>query len=275
MGDSYDNYKAAMQDPWPGWWIAWPPTQRISLGDVFDRSGGVQRAAGNLADRRITYQIAQGTPPASFSYDAQGSVTAHFKAAGSSPQGFSALAKADAGALVQFARAQSVLAVYGNLIQEGFSDIPAVAAELARLYWDGRWPTDLVAVSDVIMAATGLLATATAAGASAELRVSVSARAGPVSLVDLAGQAAFARTEHVGMQWVGTKVTPFYRVVGLRKTWLARIVKDYGPRQPGRGAAPEPVPPLVLDEARDEPDAVLESPPQDARPPDPTASPGP
>lgn len=113
-----------MQDPWRGWWIAWPPTQRISLGDVFDRSDGTQRLAGNLADRKITYGTAQGTPPASFSYDAQGSVTAQFKAAGSTPQGFSALTKADAGALVQFARAESVLAVYGNLTQEGFPTTP-------------------------------------------------------------------------------------------------------------------------------------------------------
>jgi hypothetical protein len=267
VGDSYDSYRAAMRDPWHGWWIAWPPTQRVSLGDMFDTSGGIQRTAGNLAQQQITFGTSPGTPPASFAYDSQGSVTVRFKAAGSSPQGFSALTKADVGALVQFSSAESVLAVYGGLTQEDFSDARSVAADLARLHWDGRWPTELVAVSGVVTAATGLVITSTAAGASAELRLGAAASAG-LSLADLAGQAGFSRSQHVGMQWSGTQVSPFYHVVGLRKDWLARIKTAYGPRQPGLGAAAEPIPPLVHDEAREDPDAVLDNPPQDARPPE-------
>jgi hypothetical protein len=272
--EPYEQYRAAMEGPWPGWWIAWPPTQRMSLGDVFERSGGVLRRAGSLAGRNVTFATAPGGPPASFLYDAQGSITAHFKLSGASPQGFSALAKADAGARLHFDHAESVLAVYGALTQEGFSDYPAVAAELSRLYWDGRWTTDHLAVGDVIMAATGLVATATKSGASAELRVSATAAAGPVSLLELAGAAEFAVTDQVGMQWTGTQVTPFYRVLGLRKTWLNRLVEEYGRPQPGQGAAPVPVPPLALSEARADPDAVLERLPQDVVPADDAAAPG-
>ena len=69
------------------------------------------------------------------------------------------------------------------------------------------------------------------------------------------------------MQWVGTDVTPFYQVFRLKRTWLAQIKADYGPRQPGKGAAPEPVPPLLVEEAGDDPGQVLEpAPVADHRP---------
>ena len=259
MGGSYDSYKAAMKDPWKGWWVAWPPIQRVRLGDVFDTSGGTLRTAGDLAAHGIGFDAVPGASAASFTYDSQGSISIRFKLAGSVPQGFSVLAETDAGALVEFTGAASVLAIYNGLTQEGFSDTRSVAADLARLYWNGRWDTGLVAVSDVVAAAVGTVLTATQRGASAELRVTASAAAGPVSLIDLAGNVAFARSTNVGMQWAGSDVTPFYRVVRLRKTWLARIKTAYGSRQPTRGAAPYPVPPLVIQEARDDPAAVLES----------------
>jgi hypothetical protein len=267
LGGSYDSYKAAMKDPWKGWWVAWPPTQRVCLGDVFDTSDGNLRRAGDLVGRAIGFDSVAGTPAASFTYDSEGSVSTKFKLAGSVPQGFSALTEMDAGALVEFTGEASVLVLYDGLTQEGFSDIRSVAADLARLYWAGRWDTGLVAVSDVVAAAAGTVLTAERRGASAELRVTASAAAGPVSLIDLAGNVSVARSTSVGMHWAGPDVTPFYRVVRLRKTWLAGIKTAYGSRQPGRGAAPGPVPPLVIDEARDDPAAVLESVTEDEQPP--------
>lgn len=266
MGGSYNSYKAAMKDPWKGWWIAWPPTERVGLGDVFDTCGGKLRRAGDLAARKVRFDRIPGAPPASFAYDSNGSVSVRFKLAGSVPPGFSALTAADVGALVEFSGEASVLVLYNGLTQEGFADTRSVAADLARLYWDGRWDTDLVAVSDVVAAVAGTVLTAAQHGASAELRLAGSA-AGPASLIDLAGKVAFARSAGVGMQWVGSNVTPFYRVVRLRKTWMAHIKAAYGPQQPGRGAAPGLVPPLVMDEAREDPAAVLESASGDEQPP--------
>lgn len=259
MGGSYDSYKAAMQDPWRGWWIAWPLSQRISVGDVFNTSGGTLSSAGDLAGRAISFDSARGAPPGNFTYDSNGSVSIRFKSAGSIPEGFSALAEMDAGALVEFDRETSVLAVYVGLTQQGFSDSRSVAADLACLYWGGHWDTGLVAVRDVVSAKAGMLLIATRRGASAELRATSSAAVGPLTLADLAGNVSFARSTHVGLRWAGSGVTPFYRVVRLRRTWLNRIRTAYGPRQPGRGAAPESIPPLILAEANDDPASVIET----------------
>ena len=266
MGGSYDTYKAAMQDPWKGWWIAWPLTQRVRVGDVFDTAGGTLRTAGDLTERKVGFASSPGSPPGNFVYDSNGAVSVRFKSAGSVPPVFSALAELDIGALIEFRHGSSAFVVYRDLIQEGFSDTRSVATNLARLYWDGRWGTELVAVSDVVCAAAGTVLIATQREASAELRATASAGPGPLSLFDLAGDVTFERWTHLDLKWVGSALTPFYRVVRLRKTWLDHIETAYGSKQPGRGAAPQAIPPLVLDEAHDHPAAILEDASQSQQP---------
>jgi hypothetical protein len=267
LGDPYDDYKAAMRSLWKGWWIAWPPSQLVRVGDVFDISGGTQRRAGDLADKAVGFDSVPSARPSSFTYDSNGSVKIRFKEAGSIPHGFSALAKMDVGALIEFARDSAILVVYNGLSQEGFRDNRSVAAELTRLYWDGKWDAELVAVSEVVSAADGTVLTARQRGASAELQATAAAQIGPLKLVDLAGQDSFTRLTEVGLKWVGSALTPFYRVVRLRETWLNKIKTSYGSPQPGRGAAPVPVPPLLLEEAGDDPANVIENASEEEQPP--------
>ncbi|GIE85181.1 hypothetical protein SAMN06264365_102246 [Actinoplanes regularis] len=259
MGDSLGSYRSAMRDAWRGWWINWPLSQRIRVGDVLDTTGDTIRPAGDLAKYGITFETGAAAPPADFLYDANGSVKVTFKLAGATPQGFSALAAADAGALVSFDGSSSVLALFTGLTQDRFADTRAVAAGLVRRYWSGDWAKELAGVTDVIAAAGGTVLAAAERDASAELRVDAHAGVGPIKLADLSGKVAVARSSAVGLQWTGTEVTPFYRVFRLRRDWLNRVETDYGPKQPGRGAAPGVVPPLLVEEARDDPDSVLEA----------------
>jgi hypothetical protein len=247
-----------MADPWKGWWLTWPLSERVKVGDVLRTAGGRQGTAGDLGGRGVQFGSQRGAPPSDFTYDSDGSVSIRFKAAGHAPAGFCALAATDAGALVEFKRGSSALVIYAGLSQQGFPDSSSVAASLAQLYWDGLWDEGLVVVSDVVSAQAGTVLVATRGGASAELRAGASAQAGPATLVDLAGSVSFARSANVGLKWSGRMVSPFYRVIRLRRHWTGKVTSDYGPRQPGAGAAPVPVPPLVIAEAAEDPDSVIE-----------------
>jgi hypothetical protein len=185
------------------------------------------RSAGDLAQHGVAFDRGPTVPAANFLYDSNGSAAVRLKLAGSTAQGFSALAQADAGALVEFADASSTLVVYSGLRQSGMRDTRSVAAGLVRLYWAGKWSKDVVA--------------------------------GPMTIADVAGAATVARASQVGLQWVGSDVTPFHRVVRLRRSWLNGVKAQYGPHQPGLGAAPQPVPPILVEEARDEPTLVVEA----------------
>lgn len=255
---SYEAYRKALSDVYRGWWLAWPLTERVEVGEVrkLHRTGSV--AAGGLADRGIEAKPGPAGAPGDITYDAGGTVAVRFKAAGVAAQGFSSVAAAEAGALVEFRDEHSALIVYTGLEQSGLADLAELADSLVRRLWQGDWDPDLLVVSDVIAARAGTVLVADRAGASAELRLEGAVGPGPLQLVDLAGRGAFSASSRLGLNWTGTNLTPCYRVVRVRRTWLNRVREEYGTPQPGRGLAAGPVPPLLLDEARDEAGAVIE-----------------
>ncbi|MFF3490344.1 hypothetical protein ACFYWS_03250 [Streptomyces sp. NPDC002795] len=255
---SFEAYRKALSDVYRGWWLAWPLTERVEVGEVRKLHRGGSVAAGSLADRGIEAKPGPAGAPGDITYDAGGTVAVRFKAAGVAAQGFSSVAAAEAGALVEFRDERSALIVYTGLDQSGLADLAELAGSLVRRLWRGDWDPDLLVVSDVIAARAGTVLIAERAGASAELRLAGAVGPGPLQLVDLAGRAAFSASSRLGLNWTGTDLTPCYRVLRVRRTWLKRVREEYGTPQPGRGLAAGPVPPLLLDEARDEAEAVVE-----------------
>ncbi|WP_250036291.1 hypothetical protein [Paractinoplanes maris] len=266
MADSYTSYRTAMNDAWRGWWVNWPLSRHIRVGDVFGTSDDTLSTAGDLADRGVTFELATAVPQADFTYDAQGTAKVEFKLAGAAgPPVFKALADVDAGALVSFSRSTSALVLYTGLTQQGMRDTRSVATGLVRRYWSDDWADDLIVVHDVITATGATVLASATTDASAELRAAAKVGAGPITLADLSGTAALARSDGLGLQWVGTQATPFFRVFRLHRTWLSNIKVKY-PKQDVKGAAPEPIPPLLLEEAADAPDQVLEEVPPGEQP---------
>jgi hypothetical protein len=144
-------------------------------------------------------------------------------------------------------------------------DTRALAAALVRRGWSD-WDESLLAVTDVVGARSGLVLTAADGASAAEHRVQAGALPAEPALADLSAATAVGWRRHIGLEWLAADVTPFYRVVRLRKGWFRKVKKDYGPRQRGRGAADVPVPPVLLEEAQDDPAAVLEQVPADEQP---------
>ncbi|GHE08726.1 hypothetical protein [Streptomyces alanosinicus] len=273
--DAFAVYRDAMREAWGDWWLAWPLLQKVTVGDVLHESRGAVRAAGTLADRRIAFAETAPEARGAFVYDAGGGIDLRFKASGTTDPLFSALADADAGVLLRFARQRAALVVYRGLTGSGLPDTRALAGMLVRRHWEGRWDAGLLAVTEVVRADAAAVLMAAEAGASVELSLSTSVGAGPLHLLDLAGSARVAGSRHLGFQWIGETLTPLYRVVRLRDTWLGGVREEYGPVQPGRGLDTEPVPPLLLEQAADDPSAVLESPPQPLTVPVPEPVPAP
>lgn len=252
-------YRKAVRGSWgKSWWLAWPITERISVGDVLHNVGGHVRRAGTLQDRGVTYTERLGNPHADVLHDASGAASVRFKPAGVTVEGFSALAVADLGAVVDFTKSNSALVIYKGLHERAVADERALAAALIELTWQ-TWDDSLLAVTQVVSADLGTLLISDSTGASAEIRLQANLGQAPLGLADLAGGATLLRHRGVSEKWVGGECTPFFRVVRLRKRWFRSVTEDYGPRQPGRGARPEPVPPVLLDEARHDPGAVLET----------------
>ncbi|MHB9858299.1 hypothetical protein [Streptomyces sp. YIM S03343] len=259
MVQPFAVYRDAMREAWGDWWLAWPLLQQVAVGDVFQLADGSVRTAGTLAERRVPFRESPPAARGSFVYDAGGGLDVRFKASGTTDPLFSALADADAGVLVRFARERAALVAYRGLTASGVTDVRDLAVSLIGRYWQGRWDAELLAVTEVVRADAAAVLVAAGAEAAVELRLATSAGAGPVQLVDLAGAAQVAHSRRLGFQWVGDTATPLYRVVRLRRTWLGGVRREFGPPQPGQGLSGEPTPPVLLEEALDDPAAVLES----------------
>ncbi|MER6132157.1 hypothetical protein [Streptomyces sp. NPDC001815] len=255
----YDVYRKAMtEDQWRGWWVTWPLSNRVRLGDVYDRQGDAIRRAGDLNGRGISFIPERGTSPGTFVYDSNQSVDVRLKASGSAPEALSVLAKADAGASVKFQKERTAFVVFREISQWGIADVRSLSNALVSLWWNNGWDDSLLAVTSVVSAVGGTVLSAAETGAVAELKVSAAAGvAGGPGMADLALGASIVRRSALGAAWTGPDVTPFYQVVRLRQDWLGRVVAQYGPRPPGRGAQPSALPPLLSEEIGDDPDAVL------------------
>ncbi|MGY1582022.1 hypothetical protein [Streptomyces sp. MN13] len=258
--EGYDIYRKAMTgDQWQGWWVNWPLSNRVRLGHVYDRKSDGIRRAGDLAARGITFKREHGSPGGTFTYDSNQSVDVRFKASGSAPGALSALTQADAGASVTFQKARTAFVVFREISHSGISDVRSLSHALVAAWWNKEWDDSLLAVTSVVSAVGGTVLTAAQGGAVAELRLSAAAGAGGAfSLADAALGASVVRRSALGTEWTGTDVTPFYQVIRLRQNWLGKVVTEYGPRPPGRGAHPAALPPLLSEEIGDDPEAALE-----------------
>src|SRR5215467_8123656 len=116
MADVYRVFVHALQNLWgPGYWVAWPPSQKLSLGDVGVIERGLFTPTDELSRLGVDVQAEAGSSRASLSYDSGGTASLTFKATGDAPTGFQGLARADAGALVRFGTENGVLCVYDDL----------------------------------------------------------------------------------------------------------------------------------------------------------------
>ncbi|AWL89742.1 MULTISPECIES: hypothetical protein [Streptomyces albovinaceus subgroup] len=257
VSKTFKTYRTAVGDTWKGWWLAWPPSERVQLGQVFHDVGGHVRPAGTLTHLGVPFTERPGTPRNDFLHDSHGSASVRFKTAGVVMDGATGLAAADLGAMVSFSKKKSALVVFKGLRETGVEDQRALAAALVQLTWD-QWDDSLIAVAQVVSADSGTVLVSATGEGSAELRLQAGLGQAALGLADLAGGASILAARKLGQQWTGPACTPFFRVIRLRKRWFRDVEADYGPRQPGRGAGPVPVPPLLLEEARDEPESVLE-----------------
>ena len=256
MADVYRVFVRALQNLWgPGYWVAWPPSQRLSLGDVGVIEKGLFVRTEGLAELGVDVSAEAGSARASLTYDSGGTASVTFKASGDSPTGFQGLAQADAGALVQFGTANGVLCVYDDLRETRVQRLEPLTATLIEWFWAGRWREDHAVVTHLVSARSATILVGAASGAQAELRASATAGGGPATLGQLGANMSVARRQHIGFELVGSGLTPFFRLLRLRRTFMGRITTQHGR---GAGPAQRPVPVEVMEEALESPASVFE-----------------
>lgn len=243
-----------------GWWPIWPLSTRHAVGDVCTVAGGELLKVRTLGGLGVATLTDDSPYRDSLVYDSEGSVAVTLKATGTTGPLFSALTSADAGAHLRFARDRTVFATFAGLRETALKEPQTIAQPLVKLYMTKKWEPDWVAVTHVLMATSATVLIAAGNRAEAELRLAAGVAAGPVQVADLAGRVSLARSAGLGVDWLAdADSTPFCRLVRLKRSWWGAVDADFAPRQRIRGFAPQEVPVRLLEQAREQPDDVVET----------------
>jgi len=252
----------------PGWWPVWPLSTRYTVGDVCSVHDGQLLKAGTLKTLGVPIRSTRSGHHDSLVHDSQGAVAVTLKASGATGPLFSALSDVDAGAHLRFTRDRTVFAAFPGMQESGEPEPYRLARPLVELYFRKQWEPGWVAVTHVLTAASATVLISEGGQAEAELRLGAGVVAGPVRVADLAGQVSLARSEKIGVHWLGdTGATPFVRVVRLRRRWWHKVDADFAPRQRIKGLAPRDIPVRLLDQADTDPGEVIEIADPDELPP--------
>ncbi|MEW1773245.1 hypothetical protein [Streptomyces sp. NPDC086777] len=271
MADPSRAFIRALTGVWgQDYWVTWHPSSRLSLGAIGTVGHPGLVPIGELLDHGIVQPEVEPGGRDSLTWQTAGAVKVTHRAAAEAGEPTGALAAARAGTLVEFTHKNAVLVVYRGLSETRLADQPGLAKELIRRYWNGDWKTDWCVVSHLVTARSGTVLMSADKGATVELSASGSGTAGPVTLADLGTEVRATRSSALQCELVGRRMTPFYRVLRLRRRFIRGIEADYGQvrsthRSPDR---PRPVPPDLLEEVQDTPYEALELVPQPLAPPD-------
>ncbi|MEU2655730.1 hypothetical protein ABZ615_10410 [Streptomyces sp. NPDC007325] len=219
---------------------------------------------GTLAENGITATSVTPSTRDELSWSTQGQVEVTFKGAGKPGAGvFSALADAEAGALVTFKRANAVLVSYRGLSESRLASQPALAAEMVRRYWAGTWPREWCVVSHLVQAEQGTVLAGGESGSAVELAARATIGPAPAVIADLSAKLKVARSQGLALEHLGEAMTPFFRVLRLRRRFLNGVEAEFGsPKHRTASEKPRAIPQGIVEEAHDDPEAVLEFAPQ-------------
>ncbi|MFF7472595.1 hypothetical protein [Streptomyces sp. NPDC008092] len=269
MTDPSRAFVRALAGVWgPGYWVTWHPSSRLALGAVGPaRYPGIVPVDRLPDDGTVPPEVAPAGRD-TLTWNTEGAVRVTYRGTAGAADPVGGLADVRAGAVVEFTRKNALLVVYRGLAETRLADQPRLAQELVRRYWAGDWHPDWCVVSHLVTARSGTVLMAADKGATVELSASGSVTAGPAGLADLATQVRATRSSALQCELVGRQLTPFYRVLRLRRRFLRGIEAEYGARGLRTPAGrPAEVPPGLLHEVGDAPDAALEHPAQPAPPP--------
>lgn len=216
-----------------GYTATWLPNVPVRLGDIGTLYGHTYERIRTLADFGISFD---SRPPISMTtsleYASTGDVYITIKQKGELSIANSALAKADAGIIIEFGRAGAVVFQAGGCAVSSIEDQLSLADKLLAMYADGQWNRDYVVVTDVVHAEWTSVLVSKANAANIEFRLDADLMHASLADASAAGLQVI-RSHNIETQIIAKGgLTPLFKAKGIRP----RLIQP--PRVVSRGQRP-------------------------------------
>lgn len=217
----------------------WLPGIPMHLGTVGLIEDGIFRAVTDLNRLDIPFEEIADSDRNAIDFTSKGGVFIAFKAAGEANSRFEAVAKANAGALIEFSRVGAVVLQLRDVSLNRIADQYQLRNDLLRAIAVGdesnRWLRDWVVVTEVARAGSATIVISNSGHSRLELRASGSVT--PTSLVDLSANLSVATESELCTKVIAEAgLTPLYRGLRVKRRyfWL------YDEVLPASSEAPPP-----------------------------------
>jgi hypothetical protein len=203
----------------------WLPGTPVQLGTVGVIEDGIFRAVTDLSQLGIPFKVTLDSARDAIDFTSEKGVSITFKAAGEANARFRALAKADAGALIEFSREGAVVLQLRDVSLNRISDQYALSRAMLRSIAVGdeskQWQRDWVVITEVARAGRATIVISDSG--NSRLKLKASGSTAPTSLVDAsAGLSVVAESQISTKVIAESGLTPLYRGLRVKRVffWL-------------------------------------------------------
>jgi hypothetical protein len=205
-----------------GYLATWLPTANIEVGDVGIVQDGILEKRGNLKDYGIKFSSHEDRQTGNIEYASSDAVTIEVTAAGAGPgkalAGASLAARASVA--VSFQRANAVLFQASKCHTISISNLSTATGLILDQYRAGKWPKDLVVVTEVVVSGAVTVLISSGAGAHIKLSARADLDAGEAKLANADAGFTVDSSSAIGTHIIAQRgATPLFKAGGIKTSF--------------------------------------------------------
>ncbi|KMQ72534.1 hypothetical protein ACM44_00010 [Chryseobacterium koreense CCUG 49689] len=213
-----------------GYMATWLPGVPLKMGDIgVIRDNAFTRIAG-LEDFNIGFDIREDETPEDLEYSSKGSVSVTTKLSGTITPPGSSLGNLDAGFIVEFSGANSILFKANKTKTNLIKNTIKLGDEVIKLYKEGKWNKKWVVITELVEAETATILISNTENAKIELKANANITLTKLDIADASLDLGYTHYKGLDTKVIAQSgLTPLFKVKGIHTNiFVPPVFKEKG-----------------------------------------------
>jgi hypothetical protein len=213
-----------------GYMATWLPGIPLVLGDIgVVRDNAFTRIA-SLDDFNINFEIREDETPEDLEYSSKGSVSVTTKLSGAITPPGSSLGNLDAGFVVDFTGANSILFKANKTRTNLIKNTIKLGEEVLSLYREGRWNKKWVVITELVEAESATILISNTKNAKIELKANANIQLTKLDIADASLDLGYTSYKGLDTKVIAQSgLTPLFKVKGIHTNiFISPVFKEKG-----------------------------------------------
>ena len=201
----------------------WAPTRKMQIGSFGTFNNHRWTEEGSLInDYKLNLRISKDYSESSLEFTSGNGTSILFKAAGETAKGFEALTDAEAGAVVNFTKENSIVFKANGITHHQLTNKAVLAKKIYELSQSGLWETEYLIVSEVLETKTVTILVSGEANSKIELFAEATLGSIEFDIADASLGLEVVKGKNIAVKVLAeSSLTPLYQVVKLKKGFFS------------------------------------------------------